>query len=322
MSELINEKVSFGHGFVQGPDKVRVIARFDDMAEQGSAASMLMMWAGERRGWRHFELGWTAIRVACSSSAIFALGAGGRVMIADANGVREERIDGPDERGDLRDLCLVGGTPLVVGAGGQTYRRAGEGSWVEIDGGSAGAAGAPELRAVDASGEDDVVAVGEGGAILRLTEGEWQRLESPTDRALSAVRLTAPGELIAVGEGGVVLRGKGGELELAGGGAPEDLLGVERFGDRDYAASERGLYAVDADGRVERVRVFDGPSWTYRHLHAGGGALWSFGREHLIWTADGRQWNLLRSPFQSIDPTELGAGGGSCGCGSDHHHHC
>ena len=49
MSELINERVSFGHGFVQGRDKVRVIARFDDMAEQGSATSMLMMWAGEGR---------------------------------------------------------------------------------------------------------------------------------------------------------------------------------------------------------------------------------------------------------------------------------
>jgi hypothetical protein len=90
-----------------------------------------------------------------------------------------------------------------------------------------------------------------------------------------------------------------------------------------YVAGERGVYVLDADRQLARVHVFDGPSWTYRHLHAGGGTLWSFGSEHLIWTDDGQSWNLVRSPFQSIDPTECGPGGGasSCGCGSEHHHH-
>jgi len=321
MSELINERVSFGHGFVQGRDKVRVIARFDDMAEQGSAASSLMMWAGEGRGWRNFDLAWMAIRVACSKTAMFALSADGRVMIADARGVREERIAGSEGRGGLSDLCLFEYQPLAVGAAGQVYRRAGEGEWIELSDGLPAGDDAPGLRAVDCEG-GEVCAVGDGGQIWRLSGETWNRLASPIDAALNAVRMIGPGKAVAVGDGGNVILVDGDAAGSAAERAPADLLAVERFGGRTYVAAEHGLYRLLDGGRIDKVHVFDGPSWTYRHLHAGDGMLWSFGREHLIGTADGEEWTLLRSPFQSIDPTECGpgGGGGSCGCGHDHHH--
>jgi hypothetical protein len=323
MSELINERVSFGHGFVQARDRVRVIARFDDMAEQGSAASMLMMWGGEGRGWRHFELGWTAIRVACSDSAMFALGADGRVLVADGRGVREERVAGSEGRGALTDLGLVEGAPIVVGEGAQAFRRDGEDRWVELGDGLPGGEGAPTLTAVDSAGTSETYTAGEGGAIWRLDGDRWQPIDCPTDQTLNAIRVPAAGRVLAVGQGGVLVRGDGGRVEVSGEPAPEDLLGVEQFGELIYASGERGIYVLGARGGLERVHVFDGPSWTHRHLHAGGGTLWSFGNDHLIWTTDGEHWNLLRSPFQSIDPTECGPGGGasSCGCGSEHHHH-
>jgi len=323
MNELINERVSFGHGFVQGRDKVRVIARFDDMAEQGSATSMLMMWAGEGRGWRNFELAWTAIRVGCSTSAMLALGADGRVMVADASGVRDERIALSDGRGALTDLCLVEEVPIVVGEGGQAYRRDGADNWVELCDGLPEGGDTPSFRAVDGAGAGQIFAAGDGGQVWCLEGDRWLRLESPTGETLNAIRVSEQGQLLAVGSGGVLLRGGKDEIELVNENAPEDLFDVERFGGRVYAAGEGAIYTLDASGRFEVVRVFDGPAWTYRHLHAGGGALWSFGNEHLIWTADGQDWNLLRSPFQSVDPTECGpgGGGGSCGCGSDHHDH-
>lgn len=321
MSELINERVSFGHGFVQGRDKVRVIARFDDMAEQGSAASMLMMWAGEGRGWRHFELSWTAIRIACSSTAMYALAADGRVLVADAAGVREERIEGPETRGGLRDLRVVDERPVAVGVGGQVYRREPDGSWARLDSGQLADA-APSLNAVD--GGDLLMAGGDGGEIWRLDGKTWERIEVATDVALHALRILEPGLVVAVGQGGILLRGGADGFAAAAERAPEDLWDVERFSGRVIAAGCDGLYSFDDDGRVSPVQVFDGPSWTFRHLHAGGGSLWSFGAEHLIWTADGQSWNLLRSPFQSVDPTECGpSAGGGCSFGSDHHdHHC
>jgi hypothetical protein len=321
MSELINERVSFGHGFVQSRDRVRVIARFDDMAAQGSAASMLMMWAGEARGWRHFELSWTAIRIACTDAAMFALAGDGRVLVADATGVREERIEGPESRGELRDLRLIAGRPVAVGAGGQVYRREPGGDWARLDNGRLADA-APNLNAVH--GIDQLLAAGDGGEIWHLEGQTWERVATPTDAALHALRELEPGLVVTVGQGGVLLRGGAGGVAAAAEQAPEDLWDVERFGGRVLAAGRNGLYGFDDDGRVTPVRVFDGPSWTFCHLHAGDGTLWSFGAEHLIWTADGQSWNLVRSPFQSVDPTEFGTtGGGSCGCGSGHHdHHC
>ena len=323
MSELINERVSFGHGFVQGREKVRVIARFDDMAEQGSATSMLMMWAGEGRGWRHFELGWTAIRVACSDRAMFALGADGRVMVADAGGVREERIGGANGRGALNDLGLIGDTAIVVGAGGQAFRRDGADQWVELGDGLPAGDAAPAFTAVDSAGAGETYAAAAGGAVWRLDGDRWQQLQCPTEQTMNAIRVPEAGQVLAVGQGGVLVRLAGGGAEVVGEPAGEDLFDVELFQGRVYAASERGISVLAGGGDLEPVHVFDGPSWTYRHLHAGGGALWSFGAEHLIWTADGENWNLLRSPFQSVDPTECGPGGGasSCGCGSEHHHH-
>jgi hypothetical protein len=323
MTDAVMENFSFGHGFVQAADKVRVVARLDDLADTGSQASMLMMWAGEERGWRHFDLAWAVVRIACSRSAMFALGADGRVMVADKSGVREERIDGPEARGELRDLCLVEGRPHVVGAGGQVYRRAGPEAWEPLEDGLPSGGDAPDFNAVDGGGAGVIHAAGEGGEIWSLADGTWRRISSPTEGSLHALRVVEPELALAVGQGGILLLGRGDRWESASGGpAPEDLWGVERFGGRVFAAGLSRLYALGDDDRLEPVSVVDGPGWTYRHLHAAGGVMWSFGERHLFKTKDGESFDLVRAPFESVDPTEVGPGaGGSCGCGDGSHHH-
>jgi hypothetical protein len=318
MTDAVMENFSFGHGFVQGRGKVRVIATLDDLTEQGSAASMLMMWAGEQRGWRHFDLGWTAIRIICSEAAMFALGADGRVMVADASGVRQELIDGVDERGELRDLCLVGTELYAVGAAGQAYRREGPGAWVAAADGLADA----DLRAVDGTGAGGLTAVGGKGQIWRREAGGWRRLDSPTDRSLDTLIAIDESLTYAAGAGGVLLRGDGDQFVSAVyEPAPEDLTSVAEFAGRVFAAGATGLYALRSGGRLERVEVLAGPGWTFGHLHAAADVMWSFGSKHLLWTADGESWTLVRSPFQSIDPVESGAASASCSCEDDSHHH-
>ncbi|MCP4679521.1 MAG: hypothetical protein GY854_29335 [Deltaproteobacteria bacterium] len=313
----------FGHGIVQSSGVVRVISQLDEFVNFGSAACTLMMWSRKKENWYNFNIGWTAIRLVCNDSGMFALGVDGRVLSAGPSGVSEEMIDesdqGPSKRGEIKDMCLIGDYLYVVGACGQVYRREGPDKWVRWDKGIENTD--VELNAIHGLDGSDVYAVGASGGIWRCVDGAWKQLESPTDTTLCNVRVVEPGLAYMVGEKGVLVRCDQGtcrvvqEIE-----AKEDLVGIEWFDGKLYVAGESCIYVLNDSG-LESAKAGYGPGFTFGHLSANDGVMWSFGKNHLFRTDDGTRWHNATPHTTLLDPVETGPrhGQSACGCAGGSH---
>jgi photosystem II stability/assembly factor-like uncharacterized protein len=301
---------SFGHGFVQSRNVARVISKFDELASYGSASSSLMMWSGRTNKWHHFNIGWTAIRLACSQRRMFALG--------------EETISNLEagkNRPLLTDMCIIDGSLYVSGGNGAIYKREGSNAWTRQNRDAGDISDDDEsggINAIHGLGESAAFAVGGAGGIWRMKNGKWRRLDSPTRAALNNVRVVEPGLAYAVGEKGLILRGTGDCWEtICEQAVKKDLFGIELFNGRVYVACEDEVFAVTPDGKeLQNVRIGYGPSRTFRHLHVNDGVMWSFGQKHIFWTADGEKWTNITPSFTVFDPAESGPAPSqsSCGC--------
>ncbi len=294
----------FGHGVVQSSGIVRVVSQLDEFVNFGSAACTLMMWSQKKQAWFNFNIGWTAIRVVCDDSGMFALGVDGRVMSAGPSGVSEEMIDesnqGPSKRGELKDMCLIGDRLYVVGVGGQVYRREGPAKWVRFDKGLEDTD--IELNAIHGLDESDIYAVGTGGGIWRCVDGEWKPLESPGDATLRNVLVVEPGLAYAVGEKGMLLRCDADKCKVVQEIEDlKDLAGIEWFDGKLYVASESCIYVLN-DGGLESAKAGYGPGFTFGHLSANDGVMWSFGKNHLFKTDDGARWHNVTPHTTLVDP--------------------
>lgn len=219
--------------------------------------------------------------------------------MSTAAGDVEEEIDpsdeGPKRRGHIRDLRVIGEYAYVSGMSRQVYRREGPGVWSRQDSGTVLPRGAIELagfNAIDGLSEDDIYAVGFGGEIWRRYQGNWRRLESPTDVVLHRIRVIAPDLVYISGQGGVLLRGFGDSWEVIPHEATEaDLWGMEWYRERLYVACDDGMFVLSPDDDLQQIDLGLGEPWTCRHLHANDGVMWSFGPKHLAWTEDAVTWH-------------------------------
>lgn len=113
--------------------------------------------------------------------------------------------------------------------------------------------GGANIRALDATGSDDVWAVGGQGVILYYDGQGWRRVSNGlTTLDLNAVALRSPNEGWAVGQGGVAVRLLGGQWYLTYLPTGRDFWGVA------YGADGRA-FAVGAAGAVYG---WDGSTWS------------------------------------------------------------
>lgn len=128
-----------------------------------------------------------------SGETLLAVGAGGLVLRLDGDGVSREAT--PTDA----DLLAVD-PPWAVGRGGVVLHRGAKGSWTLVD-----APGSATLYAVRELADGSALAVGEGGAAVRLHPGGGSRaVAAPTGRTLRALG-TYGGKAVAVGDRGAVL---------------------------------------------------------------------------------------------------------------------
>lgn len=307
---------SFGAGFVQNRNTARVIARFDELVEDGSASSILMMWSQKKRQWGHFNLGWTAVRISTTKSQMFALGSHGVVMVADMSGVREEIIEETNSATNppYRDMCLIDNHLYVVGEGGRVQRRAGNASWSACN---LGIDPTTDINAIHGLKEGDLYIAGQNGEIWKLKNGTWQRIQCPVDKSLLAIRAAENGKVYAAGEGGTLLVQQDGRFEVLGQDLTNDnISSLEWFKGKLYIAQEDALFVLQEDQKLSRVNFGLGPWWSSGHLHANDGVLWSFGSKHIAWTEDGIKWNNVTPAFSAID-TVSEQTDSSCSCADD-----
>ncbi len=303
----MNLEYEFGQGFVQNRHICRVISKFDEFATRGSASSSLMMWSEKKSQWFHYTLGWTAVRLACSSSHMFALGADGQLLIAGAQGMREETITPPGGSTDsitpFTDLRIIGEQLFAVGKGPVVLERSAEKDWQLRDEGlEPGVA----LNAIDGLAPSELYAVGESGAIWQCAGTQWSACDSPVSVSLRAVHAVDPQLTFAAGEDGVLLKGMKGKWEVV---AREPngraLLSLQWFKDKLYAATVNGVLVLTDDG-LENAPFAPGVHWTSGHLHAADGVMWSFGQKHLFRTEDGETFAQTTPSFTVFDPSDTG----------------
>lgn len=310
----------FGQGFVQNRNVSRVISQLDELANLGSTSSSLMMWSEKRNQWYHYNIGWTARRLTCSSSQMYALGREGRLLIAGAGGVSEEFATDEKERSpdevDFRDMALIDNRLYITGRGRRVLRRNGPNEWVNWDNGLDISQDEAGFNAIDALTETDIYAVGTGGEIWNCREAHWRRVKSPAQSTLHNVKVIEPGLVYVAGANGVLLRGNEKGFNALKTDTDKDLYGIESFAGRIYVASEEAIFVLDDKDQLRQLSVGYGPCWTFKHLHANDGAMWSFGKEHLFKTTDGEHWDNVTPSSTTFEAGESGpaASHSSCGC--------
>jgi hypothetical protein len=149
---------------------------------------------------------------------------------------------------------------------------------------------------LDGNAENAIYAVGMKGEIWFFDGSTWEQQDSPTNSALACVAVLADDNVVAAGLGGTVLRGSRGRWQALEQDATDgDFWDITVFQNRVYLASDAGLFVLDQDS-LQRVDLGLGEDFTTMYVHAKDGVMWSAGQKHLASTSDGQQWTHVASP--------------------------
>lgn len=255
------------------------------------------------KNWGSTLMKWAAVELTCTvrpSPTIFVLGREGEILIGDAGGFREERIDdsgvSPLRRGPMRNIRNVSETVFAVGMAMQVYRRLGDNTWRRHEFGLPTEQPALKVvgfNSVDGPAVDDLYAVGWGGEIWHHNGEAWQQQESPTNLALFDVLAVSPSLIYACGQEGTIVKGYSGQWGIV------DFLGVKAdfrsmawFNNKLFLADGHALYVLD-NGVLSAVDFGVGAIVPSSHVHANEGILLSVAGKEVFITADGATWTPL-----------------------------
>lgn len=292
------DTLSFRSGYALGVDAGMVIAQLGPAPHPDAPESLIMEWT-EESGWTSQRIALTARRMWVFSEPrkqSIIMGEGGYLLVLSDGTIREEMVDqsddGPRYRGNMRDLRFIGGHLYAAGMNRQVYRREAPGRWVHWDEGVVQPLGTLKVSgfsAIDGLAESDIYASGFNGEIWHYDGKTWRQIDSPTNLVLHRIRVIRPDLVFACGQEGVLLQGAGDTWRpVEHDVTTENLWGMEWFNGSLYVSGDRAIYRLSND-QVEVVDTGLGESFTYRHLHANNGAMWSFGPRHVAKT-DGRSW--------------------------------
>lgn len=231
-----------------------------------------------------------------SPEAIWAVGAGGRVLRRTADGWIPETTDAPADTvlwgvwgSSATDLWAVGGTDRPGGPRGVILRSSGDGAWTRVldpvlpleD--PADEFAGLNLYKVWGTGPDDVHFVGEGGVALHWDGAAFSRPDTQTTEILFTVHGQPDGPVLAVGglSASVVRRWDGTAWVDDGAPAALPLNGVfVRPDGSAWVSGARGLLMHRAvDGRWSRLQAPPDANLGARTLHAvwAPDRIWSVG---------------------------------------------
>jgi len=130
------------------------------------------------------------------------------------------------------------------------------------------------LNDVWGSSENDIFAVGSGGAILHYDGTTWVEMQSGTAEDLNAVWGVSAQDVVAVGAGGVILRFDGVSWNPMNGGSTAALTDV-------WGSSAGDFVAVGGGGSIFH---YDGSKWTAVPSPAVNGliAVWGAAKDDIF----------------------------------------
>ena len=252
--------------------------------------------------------------VACGAGGVYAVGAGGLALRTRDGGARWYVLP-VGVRANLNAVTTHGTTVLLGGDGGVVL-RATDGETFRPTLGADGVS----VTGLWTDGRA-AVAVGPGGATLRSDDGgaRWRRVESGTQRTLTAVGGSGADDLYAVGTGGTVLvSGDGGArwtvLPRSG---EDDLRAVASRGRRDvYAVGAAGVVLHSRDG-VQFIREDSTAPGDLLGLALRGDEALAVGVRGAITARESSgRWRLLPGGHRgSLHSVWRGADGRACAAG-------
>ena len=190
----------------------------------------------------------------------------------------------------LYDICFSGTQGFAVGIAGTVFTSADQGeSWQPQ--GSLG----PEAILGLYCGADTVLAVGQGGAIHRKRNGEWQRVDSGSDARLLDVSANRSGLAVAVGGFGTVLRSMDGgsswePLSFDWETLLDDFLEPHVY---DVEVSEEGVITIVGEFALVLRSVDGGETWDM--VHRGDASLFALDLSGDVGYAVGQNGLILKS---------------------------
>lgn len=236
-----------------------------------------------------------------SESDTVYLGENGGVWISEAMQFRQlaTELNGHELPGPLRSISNDGaGQLLAVGAALQAHASTDGRNWsrsavpVTV---SASELASHGFESVSSFPGYESYAVGWRGD-LYVYDGQWSRVDLPTNLDLYAVTCAHDGNAYICGDEGLVFKGRANRWILIENSiTDEKLWGVGQLGERTFVASDRLLYEIKDDELVQAVYAEDDHPPTFTNtLSVGNGVIWSIGKKQLF-QFDGKSWVELFS---------------------------
>jgi hypothetical protein len=292
---------SFVTGVVRRRDVAYLALFADAFARLKTDHTHVVGWhAGQWVGGNIGQRNWTTVGAALCrhplEQGVF-LGLWGEILCVGSGDVHDEQIiasdeDTPAQRGPMRGIRGIGGKAYAVGMARQVYRRDGANLWSCIDQGARLRDGEPvtkSFEAIDGFSEEEIYAVGRGGAIWRYDGRLWQPVDSPTNMILTNVCCAGDGRGYACGRVGMLVRGRGQTWEvIEHEDTEEDFWGLAWYNDTLYLSTMRFVYTLQGD-HLQPVDFGDDAPGTCFHLSAADGVLWSIGAKDVM-AFNGTTW--------------------------------
>ncbi len=294
-----SDEVRFTGVFVLRDDLIYVRAMDVVLDEQGSAHAFVARWTGS--GWgRYVVPGPAAAHCALNENdrTVLTLVPDGQVHVATPSGFAWETIDptpdGPNSLRHMTDIRPIGDAVYAAGMARMVYRRTGPGQWERADFGmrhGRAGNGVSGFRSIDGLDARTLYAVGFGGEIWHF-DGQWTRIDSPTNAKLEKVRCVSPDQVFIGGANGTLLVGSKNRWTVVPHEATRGTFwGMEHFDGRLFLADSDSLYSFDGSS-VDRVELDVEPYPTTSYLHTNGTLLASVGERDVV-IFDGGTWTRL-----------------------------
>jgi len=290
---------SYINGCPTGPESGWIVMVMDDVAAKEIDHSAFLSWDRPLMSPRFMKMFRTVFAGQMSDGSLIFVGDNGHcVSVAPAGQAIDEFVsDGPDSpknTGHLRSATIVGTRVIAVGMQRQVYVRSETGQW------SAARAGLPPFGEGDTSGFEAVAAVsptevyaaGWGGEIWRFDGARWHRIDSPTNRIITALGVDDKGLVYGCGRNGLLLSGQAGNWKvLSDIRCPDDLWTIAPHAGRVFAAGLLRMYCIE-DGNISLVELDAIDANSFGVLNSNNGNLWSIGAKDVI-SYDGTSWSRI-----------------------------
>ncbi|MDY6993190.1 MAG: hypothetical protein SVR94_11380, partial [Pseudomonadota bacterium] len=170
-------------GFVYKDDLVFISAQVEELVEQEVPHTKMLQW--KAGSWGYYMINWPVNGICAMEPPhlkLLSMGFDGRIHVATSEGFSEEHVDesiqGPDQRGMLRDIRRIGHHIFVTGMQRQVYRRVEEMQWERIDQDVVLPIGSEKIsgfNSIDGFSEQDIYTVGLDGEIWHFNGYLWEK---------------------------------------------------------------------------------------------------------------------------------------------------